>query len=449
MRKNVVNGKKSEFVPGRTFRATVKTVRRDGVLIKMPGGKGSGTISPRCWGSVAEREKALAAIRPGDEFDVVVRSYDARTMTLSLVLVGREHLVPLPKKDLTVRKISRPKDVACPRKPDFVPLAVGTTFLWDASNLLGVAGVEDAARMFSAIASSMSEQGYKTMFFIERRCLTWAQHNQRSQTEVAELDTFVRRDDVVIVGDCGDGTGEADCAILQMAEALPESVCVTRDRYEDYAHAYPGIVGTNRIRSYSVAKVGGKTMILVNGVAHAIVVENVRKETDISPDMQSVEVQTPASAVFQPPATTTAAEVDIAGNHSGLFAIAEECVRRGDAQGAVRLYGKLAKRDPAAYRVLAGMYRDGTTVRADGKKAALYERLARAAEKRRRERSLRDRRVRAEAIRCNRHSVGHFAAKRRKALSLAIFAGNHEMICEYRKLRWARHGKSGIRGRAA
>ena len=460
MNKNVINCKKSEFVPGRTLRATVKVVHKMGVEVKMPSGRGSGIISSRCWGTGIERDKALAAIRPGDEFDVVVRSYDARTMTLSLALVGCEYLGLLPGKGQKkmVRQESRPQSVAYPRKPSFVPIAVDTMLLWDASNLLGVVGAENAARTFGAIAGSMSEQGYKTMFFIERRCLTWALHNQRSTDEADALDAFARRGDVVVVGDGGNGTGEADCAILQMAEALPGSVCVTRDRYEDYACTYPGIVGTDRIRSFSVAKADGKSMILVNGLAHAIVVEDGRKKTAIAPSVPAVGVQTPksmVSLVVAPVVTspaerqTPSTEVDNASGHSGLFAVADERVRCGDTQGAVRLYAKVAKRNPVAYRVLAAMYREGHSVDVDKKKALHYEHLARTSEKRCRERSLRERRMRAEAIRGGRYSVDHFAAKRRKALGLAIFAENHEIFCERRRLKGARRVMNRVSVRAA
>ena len=416
MDKNVVNCKKREFVPGRMLRATVKVVNETGVMIKMPGARGAGVISSRCWGAGVEREEALAAIRPGDEFNVVVCSYDARTMTLSLVLAGCERLMPpTGQKANVVRQIAPQQKVVGPRKPDFVPIAAGATFLWDAANLLGMAGVENAARTFDAISGSLSEQGYKTMFFIERRCLTWALHNQRSTDEAAELDAFSRRSDVVVVGDGGNGTGEADCAILQMAEALPGSICVTRDRYEDYAHTYPGIVGTNRIRSFSVAKIEGKTMVLVNGIAHAIVVPPaISQHADV---------------------TDAPAKAEIADGRHGLLAVAEECLRRGDEQAAVRIYEKVAKRDPTAYRALAEMYRGGTAVSADAKKAVRYERLARASEKRCRERSLRERRMRAESIRGDRHFADHFAARRRKALNLDIFAENHKMICEYGRIR--------------
>ena len=455
MKKNVIDCEKHEFVPGRSLRATVKDVNKTGVMVRMPGGRGSGIISSRCWGVGIERERALAAIRPGDEFDVIVRSYDARTLTLALVLVGCERLVSSRshKPNAVGQDVAQHQE-ASHRKPDFVPIAAGTTFLWDAANLLGMAGVENAARTFSAISDSMSKQEYKTMFFIERRCLTWALHNQSSAEEAAELDAFSRQGNVVVVGDGGSGLGEADCAILQMAEALPGSICVTRDRYEDYAHVYPGIVGTNRIRSFSAVKMSDKTMVLVDGVAHALTLECGPKLDEVGPSAPSAEewTQTPtaspvADSAIEVPAQT--AKFIIAGKRRGLFAVADECARRGDAQGAARLYARVAKRDPAAYYSLAEMYREGRAVRADSKKARHYERLARASEKRRRECSLRERRMRAEAIRSDRHSVAHFAAKRRAALSLAIFGERHEMMFGHRRIMLPRHDRMYIHGRAA
>ncbi len=466
MNKNVIDCKHGEFVPGRTLRATVKTVRKEGVLIKMPGGKGSGVISPCCWGKGVEREKALAAIHPGDEFDVVVRHFDARTCTLSLVLAACKHLMRAPRKaGKTVRKDALPpQGVKFPRKPEFKPIASGATLLWDASNLLGAIEIENAVQTLETVAGALSDQGYKPMFFIERRCLTWARCNQRTAADAAALDMFMRRSDVVLVEGGGTGKAEADCAILQMADVLPDSVCVSCDHFSDYAHMYPDIVGTNRIRSFSVAKIGGKTMILVNGIARAIVVEDGRMQkaatapgehsvsaqaaTESAIDIAAPVVAQDADAVAAP-ADMPSMEANIPVGRGGLLAVADECVRRGDAKGAVRIYAKLAKRDPLAYRALAEMYREGNAVRADGKKAMHYERLARTSEKTRRACLVRDRRRRAEAIRSGHHSVDHFSAKRRKALSLATFAMQHEAICEYRKLKKARRGKASIRGCAA
>lgn len=460
MNKNVINCKKSEFVPGRMLRATVKVVNETGVMVKMPGGRGSGVISSRCWGDGPERERALAAIHSGDEFDVIVRLYDQRTLTLSLVLVGCEHLMTLTNK---------PKKSACsatdsssstrhPRKSAYQPIAPGTVFLWDMANLLGATGAENAAQTFKAIVQTLSGQGYKALFFIERRCLTWALCNQRTEDEAAELDAFVRQGDVVVVAGGGNGAGEADSAILQMAEALPGSVCVTCDHYEDYAHAYPNIVGTSRMRSFSVAKACGKTMILVNGITHAIVVENGQGQVGVAPNASNVSVSAPEALpvvpqTVAPVVAKVAVPVAETGNsirhRSGLLRAAGECVRRGDAQGAVRIYEKVAKRDPAAYRALAEMYRGGKGVPVDGKKATRYERLARKSEKSRRARNMRERRLRAEAIRDNRHAIGHFAIKRREALDLAIFGERYERAHEHRKLMRIRRRRGCVRSRAA
>ncbi len=460
MNKNVINCKKREFVPGRTLRATIKAVNETGVMVKMPGGRGSGVISSRCWGEGLVREKALAAIHSGDEFDVVVRSYDQRTLTLSLVLVGCESLMVPTKKPK--KSICSPIDsslcVMHPRKPAYQPIESGTVFLWDTANLLGATGAENAAQTFKTIAQTLTGQGYKALFFIERRCLTWALCNQRTEDEVAELDAFVRQGDVVVVEDGGNGAGEADCAILQMAEALPGSVCVTRDHYEDYAHVYPDIVGTNRIRSFSVAKTCGKTMILVNGITHAIVVENGQGQVGVAPNASNVSVSAPETLpvvpqVVAPIAAKVVVPVAETGNsirhRSGLLRAAGECVRRGDAQGAVRIYEKVAKREPAAYRALAEMYRGGKGVPVDGKKATRYERLARKSEKSRRARNMRERRLRAEAIRGNRHAIGHFAIKRREALDLAIFGERYERAHEHRKLMRIRRRRGCVRSCAA
>ena len=464
-KKNILECKQSELVPGRMFCATVKDVRREGVRVKMPYG-GAGIISSRCWGDGPVREKALAAIHPGDEFDVVVRSYDARNRMLSLVLVECGDLEPSQEmvRDAASPAISPRPSTTRPRKPDFKPIASGTMLLWDVSNLLGAVDVENAAQTLETIAGALSEQGYKSMFFLERRCLTWARCNQRTEADTDALNMFMRRSDVVLVEGGGTGKAEADSALLQMADVLPDSVCVSRDHFSDYAPVYPDIVGTNRIRSFSVAKIGGKTMILVNGIAHAIVVEHGQMQKAVlAPSEPSVPahaatesaIDIDTSVVAQDADTATAPvdrppmEANVTVGHGGLLAVADECVRRGDAKGAVRIYTKLAKCDPQAYRALAEMYREGLAVRADGKKAAHYERLARISEKTRRACLVRDRRRRAEEVRSGQYSGGHFSAKRRKALRLATFVRQHEEICEYRKFKKARRGKVSIRGRAA
>ena len=85
---------------GKQVMCTVKSVHKEGVAVnvELNGKIVNGTISPRCYGSDEERAIALAAITPGDIIRAVVRSYDARTKSCSLVLPGFEDLPRLSKK---------------------------------------------------------------------------------------------------------------------------------------------------------------------------------------------------------------------------------------------------------------------------------------------------------------------------------------------------------------
>jgi len=420
--------------PGAKFLGTVRAVRREGVFVEAPGGYGSATISPRCWGDGKARMKALSAIRPGDEFEVVVRSIDIRTRSLSLVLAGYEDLMRQAKKATTMPKaaFNVTHYIYNSRKPDHQPILEGTVFLWDVANLFGKIGPEDAAWRLESVARSLEEQGYRSLFFIERRSLTWAKHNQRSEADVAALEVFARRDDFSIVADGGkDRREEADSAILQVAEAIPNSVCVSHDHYGDYAKAHSSIVGTDRVRSFTVSRLDGKLLISVNGMKRAIVVEPQREE--VACDLETVSDPEDISA--------SVADAGVEGRHSGLFAVADEYVRRGDAKSAVRVYAKLAKKDSAAYIALADMYRTGIGVRPDAKKVARYERLAQAFVKRTRERELRDRRRRVQSIRSGR-AEPHFAAKRMQALNMVAVYEKHEKFAGTR-------GQNFMFGRAA
>ena len=393
--------------PGQKFLATVRAVRNEGVYVEMPDGR-DGEM----------RMKALSAIRPGDEFEVVVRSIDMRARTLSLALVGCEDLMHQTKKTNTLPNASPNVThyICNSRKPDHQPIPEGTVFLWDVANLFGRTGPEKAAWQLESISRSLAEQGYRSLFFIERRSLSWAKHNQLSAADVEALEMFARRDDFSVVADGGkDRKDEADCAILQVAEAIPNSICVSHDHYSDYAKVHSGIVGTDRVRSFAVTRLDGKLLICVSGLKSAIVVEPRQEE------------MAPASEAVTTPevANTSVADARGEGIHTGLFAVADEYVRRGDAKSAERVYSKLAKKDSAAYVALADMYRTGVGVLPDAKKVARYERLALAFVKRTRERELRDRRRRVQSIRSG-SAEPHFAAKRMQALNMVAFYEKHE-----------------------
>jgi hypothetical protein len=402
--KKLVDTKMATIRPGQKFLAVVRAVRNEGVYVEMPDGRGSATITPRCWGDGEARMNALSSIRTGDEFEVVVRSIDIRTRTLSLVLVGCEDSIHQTKKANTMPNAAAnvPHWTCKPHKPDFQPIPDGTVFLWDVANLFGKIGPGDAAWKLDSIARSLEAQGYRSLFFIERRSLTWAMHNQLSASDAAALDEHAHRDDFSIVADGGMGRkDEADCAILQVAEAIPNAVCVSHDHYGDYAKAHSGIVGTDRVRSFTVTRLDDTLFISINGLKCAIVVETKREETVCDSEMASVREAISASV----------ADVGVEGCHRGLLAVADEYMRRGDAKNAERVYAKVAKKNPAAYLAMADMYREGVGVRPDVKKASV---------KRVKEREVRDRRRRVQSIRCGR-TEPHFAEKRMHDLNMVAF----------------------------
>ena len=311
------------------------------------------------------------------------------------------------------------------RKSAFVPAPEGTLFLWDVANLIGEAGPDQAANLLDSISASLLAQGYQSMFFIERRALNWTKYNQSSLEDFAALEAFVRRDDFTVVARGGNAyeNDEADCAILQVAEAIPNSMCVSNDRFSDYANAHPGIVGSSRVCSFSVSRIGGLRIVAVNGLRRAIVVEPQLYESTRGALEESI------SNVHE----YYAGEIRDDADHTGLFSVADNYLQRGDAQNAERLYAKVARKDPAGYDALAEMYCGGKTVRADVRKVMRYERLSRESTKGLRERILRDRRLRARTLRFGERDLTHFSVKRRKALRIAAFNDVHETIKGYYK----------------
>ena len=229
---------------------------------------------------------------------------------------------------------------------------------------------------------------------------------------------------------------EADAPILQVCEAMENSVVVSKDHYADYARLHPGIVGTDRVREFNVLKLRDRTVITISGLTRAIVANHVGL---IQAEADSHEVEAERTSQVGVDAT--------AERRCGLAAIADKHVRKGDIHKAERIYAKVAKKDPEAYHALAEIYGEGMGVDADLKKAVRYERLARNLKKRRIECEKRYNRIRAESARDGRFLLGHFSSKRREALHIAAISNGHEMICEY--FQGTKHGKRMAYGRAA
>ena len=390
------------FKPGDAYCATVIAVRESGVNVRMPADKGSGMVSTRCWGAGAARAQALAKVKVGDRLDVIVKSYDRNTMTLSLVLKGFERLLkPVAKPAARPAKKRRPEaakmavpvrshDVA--RKPSYHPLAKGTTLLLDTANLIGKLGPEHAAARLAAIVSTREERGYKALLVWEYRSLGWTLGHQVSIGDAAALEEFAHGKDVSLVRE------ESDLALLQAAQALPDSIIVTGDRLADYADAFPGIVATSRHRSFSVVRVDGRALLTIYGLKDAIVITDpVAAETAEEPESVDWELE-----VDQEVLQRRAARPQVESCRHGLLGVADGCLHHGDVQRALALLGRVARKLPKIYREMADIFEADDASPDSTRVAARYDRLADRLEKAQRERSRRKRRLHAE----HRRSVG-------------------------------------------
>lgn len=370
---HAVNGKDAaviccdNYTTGEHFFATVKAVRPEGVYIDRAG-VGSGTISPRCWGSGQARKEALSKIQPGDQFEVEVVSWDPKTKTLSLML---------PRMNNCVRAQN---SSARSSKPQFAPIPVGSTLLIDFSNLLGGFKTEGnpaswAIPLLESVETQLTTAGYRVHFFMEERTLTWVSTNQRDLDAKKHFQKLCSRKNSVTVV-CGKNT-EADHPLLQTADALPDSVCVSRDRFRDYANAYPRVVGTERHRTFTVMRVAGHTLLSIDGIKNAIL---VRQQVCHAPE---AKIATCMPQKSEAPARSE--------SNAEAIPVPKQAFRNRETE--IRLLSMAARKDPSKYLALADLYWS-TSKAEDRKLAAKFEALGRRRTKILRERSIRAQRRR-------------------------------------------------------
>lgn len=269
-----------------------------------------------------------------------------------------------------------------PRKIDYSLLKKGTTLLVDTANMVGKLGPEHAADRLMAIATALNERGYRTCFYWERRSFDWARRKQADAKEAAALRSFVCRKDVSLVGE------ESDVAMLQAARTIADSVIVTQDRLRDYAAVYPDIVATARHRAYSLATVGGRTLLTIYGLQEAIEIP-MKAEAPVSekPTAGSGPAVVDEAVVDGPceqdeDAVRCRAERPVCvPGRQGLLGVADACLARGDSQRAFALIGQVARRQPVFYREIADAFANGRGVPPDAWMASHYDRLADLREK--------------------------------------------------------------------
>ena len=408
------------FKRGAKYRATVKAVRKEGVAIVMPGGKGSGTVSACCWGKGDRRDAALANLAEGDELKVVVKAYDWRACNLSLVLAGCEHQLQgevktcARKQRKTCKKApagsakahaSAVMPIDTPKKPNYHLIPDGTTMLVDTANVLGIMGPQHAAHRLSVIERTLSERGHKAVFFIENRALGWVRHNQETPEEADALEAFCSRPNVSKVG------GEADLPILQAANAFADSVILTRDHYAEYRETFPEIVGSERLCTYSSVTVGDKTLFSIVGLRDAIVIDETEsyvQDTAVAEtSMTAVEpTEAEVTSEVEEPTVSARPVVEVRPMRKGLLGVGDILREKGNFARALACYGRIARKVPAAYYDMAAIYDDLGSGWGDERVSRKYRRLGQKSERKIRQCKLRRARLRAEGRRAGHHIRG-------------------------------------------
>jgi len=262
------------------------------------------------------------------------------------------------------------------RKPVYRPVGRGTTFLVDTANLIGAIGPEHAAARLANLGDMLTCAGHSVVFFWEHAAYTWTKAQQATEEEKRALKAFVARENVSLV------SGESDLAILQAAQVTPNSICLTRDRFNDYAETYPKIVGTLRHRSFSVAKIAGMLTLSVFGLKYAIVLSKPETRRELVPvraDMSKPKVSaltSPAVETVRPIRKTAVVRSQSPARRAGLYGCVDARLVAGDGRKALVLLSQIARTDPEAYAEMSRIYREGDGLPSDAQAAKRYAHLA-------------------------------------------------------------------------
>ena len=393
---------------GERFLATVKQVRAEGVYVEKHG-KWSGSISAKCWGNGEERVSAMSKIRPGNKLFVQVVSCNAENQYMSLVLAPEGNGALESERGV---KVSCSKIRA--KKPEFVSLPAGTCFLIDLANLMGELEVDRCAEWMRAIETTLINAGYGVNFFIEERSMWWAIRQQRTPEDGRELKSLCKRKELVTI--VPGSREEADLAIMQTAFAIPNSVCVSCDKYRDYAKEYPNIVGTQRVRSFNTTNSCGRKILHIMGIHDPITLPERKVDhthNAVAKERESAMIGTVMSGLMQ-----------------------GEKVARNDRKDQSFRFGTLQTgKDSSEDFFVEDICSD--VAESSKQLSVSYDTLSSSTDKRQREIVLRDRRIHAQMRRLGTKKGFHLSAKKRRELKVADFCASHDEIRRYLR---TRHG---------
>ena len=299
--------------------------------------------------------------------------------------------VPARRNDWkrTARSANARKHAFKPLKPAYETLPKGTVVLVDGANLLHEFEPVEATKVLRSVVDGLKEQGYDARIYLEHRAWKFYSFNQGSEEAGEAFKALCRELDVTIVG------READLAILQVLKTVPKSVGLTNDRYADYAKTFPDLVGTPRLRGFSVTKIDDLKLISVDGLAKAVKVsERVEQKVRVleEPVVQDSVVE---ELVIERSHPVRIFSNDVKGGFCGYGNV---LLAKGNVQGAIRCFEKgVARHQSEGYVGLAEI----CDRRDDAKTAAKFARLGEKLQHRLRDQELRKRRLWAERRRAS------------------------------------------------
>ena len=288
----------------------------------------------------------------------------------------------------TVRSANVRKHAFRAAKPDYEPLTKGTAVLVDGANLLHKFEPTEATKVLRSLSDGLKAQGYESRIYLEHRAWKFVSCHQASAADGEQFKTLCRDLDVTIVG------RESDIAILQALKAVPNSVAVTKDRFDDYAKAFPEFVGSSRVRGFSVTRIGSETLISIDGLVEAIkVVEPVLEKSPVVEALPTVESEDEGLEVLGFEPNTVRPRAFTMNVAPGLCGLGNVLLMKGNVKGAERCFEKMAARHRCeGYAGLAEVWSN----RGNDKMAEKYVQLGEKQARRQRDQRLRNRRIVAE-----------------------------------------------------
>lgn len=375
-----------QFAAGKVVSAVFEAAHDGCAYFKVPGA-GAAVLSLKALGMGTIREDMSNSLHKGMNFQLVVKSWNPQNRQIVFADFAGGFPAGVSCKFPQTPKIA-PKGT----KPQYKLLPKGTLFLVDGANYLSEFRPEDVACAFRGLKDGLSSEGYRVHFFLESRTLNWILGRLENQACRAALQRTFGDLGVTMV------KHESDSVILQVMSRFDNSVGLSCDHFDDYAAAYPDLVGSSRVRDFTVFPIGKDKLVTIEGVRSAICIPSSEAKPMVEPEKKEALALPPVTeeddgfktageAVPEKPRHVRVFGVSRMG---GLVGAGYSFLDKGKIVAAAHCFSKVAEKNPCGFAALADVYAG------DANLAAKYDELAEQARIVQRESFRRSLRISAE-----------------------------------------------------